>query len=57
VFTLEPVLYDEKAFKYIRTGEWPSDGAGVYIIDDDVVVTASGVESLTPLSKELYIVR
>jgi Xaa-Pro aminopeptidase len=57
VVTIEPTFYDETALNYITKGIGEHGAEGVFYVEDNVVVTTNGSENLTPLSKDLWIVK
>jgi Xaa-Pro aminopeptidase len=57
VVTVEPTFYDSTALTYITKGIGEKGAEGVFFVENDVVVTEGGYEDLTPISKELRIVK
>lgn len=57
VLTVEPTFYDSVAISYMTKGIGDKGSDGVFYVEDDIVVTKDGYENLTPLSKELLIVK
>lgn len=55
VFAIEPCLYDDPVMKSIIEKYRPG-GEGVFFVEDNVLVTKTGPENLTPIPRDLHIV-
>lgn len=55
--SVEPFIYDPISIKYINEGVLEGDPEGCFIVEDEVEVTTNGIKNMTPMSKELYIVK
>jgi len=55
VLAIEPCLYDDKVLRSFVEGYIPG-GEGVFFVEDNVLVTTTGPENLSPIPRELNIV-
>jgi len=58
IITVEPCIYDTPTVNFLKLkgGKYSIGGEGVFFVEDNILVTESGHENLSPLSKDLWIV-
>lgn len=58
VLCVEPFIYDTISLRYMTSGVIESGIAeGIFIIEDEIAVTDVGIRNLTPMEKDLYVVK
>ncbi|MDH2900171.1 MAG: Xaa-Pro peptidase family protein [archaeon] len=55
--SVEPFLYDSASLNYLVNGVKEGTAKGIFIVEDEIAVTDNGIDNMTPMDKELFIIK